>query len=106
MEKRNQRSYTAEYRRDAVAMAQEIGASRAARQLSIPADTLYTWISRAKQGSLSSRPSLHKESLQLAQRLKLSEQEVRALKAEYAHPLADMGAITATKSAKRSHKSR
>ena len=86
MEKRNQRSYTAEYRRDAVALAQEIGASRAARQLGIPADTLYTWISRAKQGSLpqSPIPAQPKESLQLAERLKLAEQEVRALKAENA----------------------
>ncbi|MDR0424440.1 MAG: transposase [Clostridiales Family XIII bacterium] len=47
-----QRSYTAEYRANAVALAKEMGGSAAARQLKIPADTLYTWISRAKNGDL------------------------------------------------------
>lgn len=51
-----QRSYTAEYRSNAVALAKEMGASAAAKQLGIPADTLYTWVSRAKKGSLRQSP--------------------------------------------------
>lgn len=81
-----QRSYTAEYRRDAVALAQEIGASVAARQLKIPVDSLYTWISRAKRGELplSDMAAEPKESLGLAQRVKELERENRSLRSENA----------------------
>jgi transposase-like protein len=44
-----QRSYTAEYRANAVALAKEMGGSGAARQLKIPADTLYTWMARVSK---------------------------------------------------------
>ena len=50
--KMGQRSYTPEYRADAVELSKSIGTSEAARQLKMPVDTLYTWISRAKQGDL------------------------------------------------------
>ena len=53
-----QRRYTAEYRANAVALASEIDSSAASRQLEIPADTLlYTWVSRAKHGTLSMLPT-------------------------------------------------
>lgn len=81
-----QRRYTSEYRSSAVKLAQEIGASAAARQLKIPADTLYTWISRAKRGDLpmSATPPDPKASLNLAQRVKELESENRALRSENA----------------------
>jgi transposase len=81
-----QRSYTAEYRANAVALAKEMGASAAARQLKIPADTLYTWISRAKNGSLpmSLTPPDPKASLNLAERVKELERENKALRSENA----------------------
>lgn len=81
-----QRSYTAEYRARAVELAQEIGASTAARQLKIPVDTLYTWISRAKSGSLpmATTPRDPKASLNLAERCKELEREVKTLRREKA----------------------
>lgn len=81
-----QRRYTAEYRANAVALSKEIGGSAAARQLKIPADTLYTWISRAKNGELpmSPTPPDAKASLNLAERVKELEREVKALRSENA----------------------
>ncbi len=81
-----QRRYTAEYRANAVALAGEIGSSAAARQLKIPVDTLYTWVSRAKNGDLplSPTPPEASASLNLAQRVKQLEAENRALRSENA----------------------
>jgi transposase len=83
---RQQRSYTAEYRADAVRLAQEMGASAAARQLRIPADTLYTWVSRAKTGDLpliNQAPDV-KASINLAERVKELEREIKSLRSENA----------------------
>lgn len=81
-----QRRYTAEYRANAVTLAKEMGASAAARQLKIPVDTLYTWVSRAKNGDLpmSPTPPEPKASLNLAQRVKELEREIKALHSENA----------------------
>lgn len=81
-----QRRYTVEYRANAVKLSQEIGSSAAARQLKIPVDTLYTWVSRAKNGDLplSPTPPQPKASLNLSQRVKELEAENRALRSENA----------------------
>lgn len=81
-----QRSYTAEYRVNAVKLAKEIGASVAARELKIPADTLYTWISRAKNGDLPSSPMPPepKNMINLAEKVKDLEQQVKMLRGENA----------------------
>lgn len=86
---RQQRRYTTEYRANAVVLAKEIGASAAARQLKIPVDTLYTWISRAKTGDLpmSPIPPEPRASLNLAQRVKELETENKALRGENAQIL-------------------
>lgn len=79
-----QRSYTAQYRADAVKLAQEIGSSGAARELKMPADTLYTWVSRAKTGDLPSAttPIEPGNAIKLAEKIKQLEQENKALKGE------------------------
>jgi transposase len=81
---KTQRSYTAEYRANAVKLAQEIGASAAARELKIPSDTLYTWISRAKNGDLpmSTTPPDPKNARNLAERVRELEQQVKMLRSE------------------------
>jgi transposase len=83
------RSYTSQYRADAVKLASEIGSGAAARQLKIPADTLYTWVSRAKNGDLpmSPTPPDPKNSLNLAERVKELERENKALRSENAQIL-------------------
>ena len=84
MKGRVQRSYTAQYRADAVRLAEEMGGSAAAKQLEIPADTLYMWISRAKNGDLPMSPIRPepRNSLNLAERVKELEKEVTRLKSE------------------------
>ena len=84
-----QRSYTSEYRANAVTLAKEMGASAAARQLKILTDTLYTWISRAKKGNLPLCSTLvdPRASLNLVERVKELEQENKALRGENAQIL-------------------
>jgi transposase len=63
-----------------------MGTSAAAQQLKIPADTLYTWVSRAKQGDLPllKEPPSPKASLNLAERVKELERENKMLRSENA----------------------
>jgi len=86
-----QRSYTPEYRAEAVELPKSIGTSEAARQLKMPIDTLYTWISRAKQGDLplSTIPASPKASLNLAERVNELERENRMLRSENAQIMKD-----------------
>lgn len=43
------KQYSAQERQEAVKLAKEIGAKAAAQRLGVNIDTLYTWISKAKQ---------------------------------------------------------
>ena len=56
---RNQRKYDIEYKVQAVKLSREIGASKAAAELGIPVDTLYGWVSAAKEGRLDIGPGAH-----------------------------------------------
>ena len=84
MGKRILRTYTAEYRADAVLLAKEIGASEASKQLNIPVETLYTWLHRARKGTLplSTVDPAPKESLRLAEKIKVLEKENSILKSQ------------------------
>lgn len=84
MSKKKLRSYTPQYRVDAVLLAREIGSTAAAKQLNIPVETLYTWLSRAKQGDLPLSPidPDPKESLKLAERVRQLERENAMLRSE------------------------
>lgn len=88
---RNQRKYDIEYKVQAVKLSREIGASKAAAELGIPVDTLYGWVSAAKEGRLDIGPSAHtpQTAMSLAEELnalrkqvKQQEKEIRRLKEE------------------------
>lgn len=55
---REQRKYDKEYKIQAVKLSKEIGASRAAKELGIPVDTLYAWVKAAREGRLDMGPGL------------------------------------------------
>jgi transposase len=82
MLKRTQRSYTAETRQEALDLAEIKGATAASHELGIPLDTLYTWISRAKNGNLPIpliMPPETRKALTQTDRIKELEQENRRL---------------------------
>ena len=55
----NQKSYDNEFKAQAVKLAQEIGAHKAANELGIPKGTMYTWIKAFKEGRLSANEAVH-----------------------------------------------
>jgi len=81
-----QRSYTAEYRANAVKLSEKIGTSAAAKELKIPVDTLYTWVSRSKSGDLpmSEGTVEPKKVLNMAEKVKELERELKMVKSEMA----------------------
>ena len=56
----NQKSYDNEFKAQAVKLAQEIGAHKAANELGIPKGTMYTWIKAFKEGRLSANEDVYK----------------------------------------------
>ena len=87
----NQRSYDNEYKAQAVKLAQEIGGSKAAKELGIPDGTIYGWIKAFKEGHLSAAGAVHTpknalslndELIGLRKRIKEQEKEIRRLKEE------------------------
>ena len=53
---REQRTYEKEYKVQAVKLAKEIGAGKAAKELGIPVDTLYGWQKAVREGRLDAGP--------------------------------------------------
>jgi transposase len=51
-----QRKYGKEYKVQAVKLAKEIGARKAAKELGIPVDTLYGWQKAVREGRLDAGP--------------------------------------------------
>ena len=98
------KQYENEYKVQAVKLAKKIGAVKAANELQIPVNTLYSWIRKAKSGSLdigcgerSPEESLNiaEENQQLKQRLKALEKENRLLR-DMNEFLEDVAAFFAT----------
>jgi len=86
MDQKIQRSYTAEFRINAVNMANEIGGSAAAQELKIPLDTLYTWISRSKKGTLPTpmKADGKNKPLKTSEQINELERRIKALEKENA----------------------
>ena len=85
------RQYDHEFKVQAVKLAKEIGQAKAAKELGIPKNTLYTWmrIFRLKRWDLESGTqtpqsamTLHEELIKLRRQISEQDKEIRRLKKE------------------------
>ena len=85
------RQYDQEYKIQAVKLAKEIGQAKAARELGVPKNTLYTWIRANRLGNLDlgvgsqtpkSAMTLNEELITLRKQVKDQGKEIRRLKEE------------------------
>ena len=85
------RQYDNEFKVQAVKLAKEIGQAKAARELGIPKNTLYTWIKANRLGNLDlgagtqtpqSAMTLNEELIKLRAQFKEQDKEIRRLKKE------------------------
>lgn len=86
------RQYDAEYKSQAVKLAQELGsATKAARELGISANTLHGWLKAVREGRLDvgggahtpqNAMTLNEELIKLRSQIKAQEKEIRRLKKE------------------------
>ena len=85
------KQYDTEYKKQAVKLSQEIGKSKAARELGVPKNIFYGWIRQVRLGNLdlgvgSKRPqqalTLNEELLQLRKTVKEQSKEIKRLKEE------------------------
>lgn len=85
------RQYDQEYKIQAVKLAKEIGQAKAAKELGIPKNTLYTWVRQNRLGDLDlgvgsqtpkSALTLNEELIQLRKKVKDQDKEIKRLKEE------------------------
>ena len=85
------RKYDNEFKVQAVKLSREIGQAKAARELGIPKNTLYTWVRANRLGNLDlgagtqtpqSAMTLNEELIKLRAQLKYQDKEIRRLKEE------------------------
>ena len=85
------RQYDHEFKVQAVKLAKEIGQAKAAKELGVPKNTLYTWmrIFRLKRWDLESGTqtpqsamTVHKELIKLRRQISEQDKEIRRLKKE------------------------
>ena len=85
------RKYEQEYKKQATKLAQEIGGSKAAKELGIPEGTIYTCLKAVRRGKLyigagahmpNNAMSLAEEITMLRKRVKEQDKEIRRLKEE------------------------
>ena len=85
------RKYDQDYKAEAVKLSQEVGQSKAAKELGIPSNTLYGWVRQYRQGSLdlgtgTQTPqralTMNEELIELRKRVKVQEKEIKRLKEE------------------------
>ena len=79
------RSYTVEFRQEAVKLAKELGQVEAARQLKMPKDTLIMWVNKERKGELPSKITTLNQSdwrSGTEEKTKKLEQEIKMLKSE------------------------
>lgn len=76
-----QRKYEKEYKAQALKLAKEIGAGKAAQELRIPVDTLYGWQKAVREGRLEAGPGSHTPgtAMSLAEELAALRKQVKEL---------------------------
>ena len=88
---KKQRKYDMDFKIQAVKLAKEIGGAKAAAELGIPENTMYTWTKAAREGRLDAGPGSHtpQTAMSLAEELAVlrrqvreQEKEIRRLKEE------------------------
>ncbi len=88
---KQQRKYDTEYKIQAVKLAKELGGAKAASELGIPENTIYSWTKAAREGRLNVGPGSHtpQTAMSLAEELSLlrrqvkeQEKQIRRLKEE------------------------
>ena len=87
----NQKKYDTEYKIEAIKLAKEIGAAKAAAELGVPINTIYGWQNAVREERLDMGPGAHtletamtlaEELTTLRKRIKEQEKEIRRLKEE------------------------
>ena len=73
------KKYTTEYKVQAVKLAMEIGTPKAAAELGISENTIYTWVAKARNGDLDMGPGSRtpETSMSLAEEVKILRQQVK-----------------------------
>ena len=76
-----QKKYDKEYKVQAIKLAKEIGAVKAAEELGIPVNTLYGWQKAAREGRLEIGSGAHtpQSAMSLAEELAALRRQVREL---------------------------
>jgi transposase len=74
--------YTKEFREEAVKLASSVGASEAARRLSIPLKSLANWMRAAKAGKLDKVGAQQKPLTEVEQELNRVKRELAEVKME------------------------
>ena len=80
MEKQ-QKTYEKEYKEQAIKLAKEIGAAKAARELGVPKGTLYGWQKAVREGRLDAGPGTQtpKSAMSLAEEVAELRKQVKEL---------------------------
>ena len=71
------KQYDLEYKIQAVKLSQEIGSSRAAKELGIPVSTLYGWMRANKNGSLDAGNRSPGDAMTLSEEVTMLRKQVR-----------------------------
>ena len=80
MEESPMRTYDLNFKQEAVKLANEIGRTKASKELNIPSGTLDCWMHKAKTGVLTGKPATPQNALSLAEENKRLRQEIKELK--------------------------
>ena len=74
------RTYDPNFKIEALKLVDQIGSSKAAKELNIPLATLYTWMKKAKSGEISGVTPNPQASLSLAEENRRLRQENKELR--------------------------